>query len=599
METVISVSAYNSQGKISNGECDSILAETMVINNGDGIVIKDAYIDTRTRSSDDIYIEEDTTLYISHYYYYVNNMIGNNTGQYVMARINLGPNGLNGQSEGLNQFLYQEDTNYPEFRNLTSADGLPYMLMIYYYPYDITTHSYPSTDGSGNAIPKRWTPYIGTWSFTLKAGSYSKDFLATFITQNMARVNPDLIKSGFEFPNGFGSIPISYEGILKASTPFVIQPLLKWQGTGKNYLYYIDFYNGNFNPPSGQNSQEIPGNNTSLIPAVFQSVTNYNGRYNSMMTPTTSGPYPIQGYPYLIFPFFIVGSGVSGDFDNNRLFAPMVGASEISLIYNNQNNGIYSFDYLHTPILAGGKEVVMVSARVDDTGESYDLAMSDRQAGIIIFKLEPESFWKDVLSFDTNTLNVEFGAFGQNGSMPQLSWEQYQSLTTGNFWGISMLTPPSDMATFGKSGYSFSIPTSFRDWIYRSYIDGKYNGTYVWESDTTNMINAISSPLNPNDTGHFLIEITGYTTNYFDETDAYQVKSIISSYYITANSFATAPFPDSFVYEHHGEPLIIGSLKVRILNPKTKKVLPIGPNSTIYLQVTQQLTPQKVQQPEI
>ena len=87
-------------------------------------------------------------------------------------------------------------------------------------------------------------------------------------------------------------------------------------------------------------------------------------------------------------------------------------------------------------------------------------------------------------------------------------------------------------------------------------------------------------------------------TNYFDETDAYQIKSIISSYYITANSFATAPFPDSFIYEHHGEPLIIGSLKVRILNPKTKRVLPVGPNSTVYLQITQQMTKESVQQPD-
>jgi hypothetical protein len=158
---------------------------------------------------------------------------------------------------------------------------------------------------------------------------------------------------------------------------------------------------------------------------------------------------------------------------------------------------------------------------------------------------------------------------------------------------------------FSMNGYPILFPNTFRDTMYRGYLGDGFSGpqtnkygTTVWESDSTNMVEAVSPPLNPNDTGHFLIEITGYNTNYFDENDAYQVKSIISSYYITANSFATAPFPDSFVYEHHGEPLIIGSLKIRILNPKTKKVLPIGPNSTIYLQVTQQLTPEKVQQPD-
>jgi hypothetical protein len=148
------------------------------------------------------------------------------------------------------------------------------------------------------------------------------------------------------------------------------------------------------------------------------------------------------------------------------------------------------------------------------------------------------------------------------------------------------------------SSQTYWFPISFPDCIYENLVNG-YTGTITWESDSTNTLDASQAPLNPNDTGHFLIELNGYQTNYFDENDAYQIKSIISSYYITANSFATAPFPDSFVYEHHGEPLIIGGLRVRILNPKTKKVLPIGPNSTVYLQITQQLTPETVQQPDL
>jgi hypothetical protein len=595
METVISVSAYNSRGKVSNGEWDSILAETMIINDGDGIVIKDAYIDTRTRSSDDIYIEEDTTLYISHYYYYVNNYISNADKQFVMARTNLGPNGLHLLTPDYSNFLSREvDVSPKLFQNLTQPDGLPYILMIYYYPYDINTHTYPSKDASGNAIPMRWTPCIGTWSFTLKAGSYAKDFLATYITQQMAKVNPDIIRGGFEFPVGLGPLQTSYpwaNGVIKSSPPFIIQPLIRYI-SGYEYQYIIDFNNGPFNSPSGQNDDLIPGNNASAIPACFESILNFDNRYNAIMSQQTNSNVPI-----IIFPF-IEEDRVMGDFGEGKLIAPAVGATEISLIYNDQNNGIYSFDYLHTPILAAGEEVVMVStySTTDQGGEFYDLAMSDRQAGIIINKLEPESFWKDILSFDTTLLNGQYPKYGPDEGMPQLTLSQYQSITTGNYWGVSMLSPPFTKFTIGS--YQISYPTTFRDYIYRRVKDGTFNGTYTWESEKTVMVDATGPPLNPSDTGHFLIEITGYNTNYFDENDAYQVKSIISSYYITANSFATAPFPDSFVYEHHGEPLIIGSLKVRILNPKTKKVLPIGPNSTIYLQITQQLTPEKVQQPD-
>jgi hypothetical protein len=148
------------------------------------------------------------------------------------------------------------------------------------------------------------------------------------------------------------------------------------------------------------------------------------------------------------------------------------------------------------------------------------------------------------------------------------------------------------------SSVPYQFPVSFRDVLYRKWGALGYSGMLSWESTTTNTLDAISAPVNINDTGHFLIEITGYNNNYFDEKNAYQIKAIVSSYYITANSFATAPFPDSFVYEHHGSPLIIGSLKIRILNPKTKKTLDLGANSTVYLQVTQNITPAKVQQPE-
>lgn len=592
METVISVSAYNSKGKISNGEWDSILAETMIINNGDGIVIKDAYIDTRTRSSDDIYIEEDTTLYFNHYYYYVNAFTDNDKMQ-VMST-NVSSTGLTATSH---QFTSVPSTG---FVNLPQPDGLPYMLMIYWYPYDVNTHSYPSTDPNGNPLTPIWQPMVGVWQYTIKAGSYAKDYLATKITKEMARVSPDKIDAGYALNVGLGDMRIS-ETI--SNTPrknFVVQPIIRREGgTAHQYGYYVDYNNL-------QNSPNVPGyipsDGNGLIPAIFLSIVSQEGRRNySNITETE----------YIIYPYIRLESN---GFQNNMfgqgenyIIAPMVGATEISLVYNDQNNGIYSFDYLHTPLLVSGKEVVMISSLnlstlSDEVYNPVDTAMSDRQAGIIPARLEPESFWRDILGFDTNAL-YGGGKIGNDISLPQMKWADYQAITTGNYWGVSMLNDPRMGLTV--MGNNMTFPSSFRDTIYRQYIYQGYIadtpalfGTMTWESTSTNMVEAVGPPLNPGDTGHFLIEITGYNTNYFDENDAYQVKSIISSYYITANSFATAPFPDSFVYEHHGEPIIIGSLKIRILNPKTKKVLPIGPNSTIYLQITQQLTPEKVQQPD-
>jgi hypothetical protein len=599
METVISVSAYNSKAKVSNGEWESILAETMIVNNGDGIVIKDAYIDTRTRSSDDIYIEEDTMLYIDYYYYYVNAYTDVDK-MHVMGR-SLGSGGLQLDA---NIFTYIPTTTEPNATiELPNPDGLPYMLMFYWYPYDVNTHSYPEIDASGNPIAKNWGPVVGVWQYLLKAGSYAKDYLATVLTKEMARVVPDKIDQGYSFDVGVSSIRRMRISNTIPNTPpknFIIQPLIIYTGTPHTYGYYVDYNNLTLNPNNGG----LPSAGNGPIPAVLMSLNNVEGRSNiAFFSETNKNPYVI--FPYLRL---VQNEFASTSFQgNNSLVAPTIGANEISLIYNDQNNGLYSFDYLHTPILSAGKEVVIVStvnlANIPQAPQVfYDVAMSDRQAGIIPAKLEPASFWGDILGFDTKAL-AGSNLIGENLSQPNMLWADYQSVTTGNFWGISMLSDPR--LELSMNGYPILFPNTFRDTIYRGYLGDGFSGpqtnkygTIVWESDNTNMVEAVGPPLNPGDTGHFLIEITGYSTNYFDENDAYQVKSIISSYYITANSFATAPFPDSFVYEHHGEPLIIGSLKVRILNPKTKKVLPIGPNSTIYLQVTQQLTPEKVQQPD-
>jgi len=574
METVISVSAYNSKGKVVNGEWESILAETMIINNGDTIAIKDAYIDTRTRSSDDIYIEEDTTLILEFYYYYVNTPTDGTTMKlyYKQLDSNFIPNDVT-----LSQWTLTEATGW--------SDGLPYLLMGWYHEYNFVTHSYNTN------TPLAWTPIVGKWQYVLKQGSYTKDYLAVLLTKNMAKVSPTLygafcgVNIGLDNnmpilindPNLNPAILQTQPTILSNNVPFVVQTKL-YEET--NYYSFM-IYNGS-NPANLDNA--APFSNQNNIPIMLISINNIEG-YN-MRGLQVESPNP----PYIILPVFTT-TIINSNPVRNQLLTPLIGATEISLLWNNQNNGIYSFDYLHSPILYGGKEVVVASKNIVNEID-VTIAMCDRQSGVILAQMTPSLFWGDTLGFNLNQITY---IFEESNIPPQIQFKLYQSITTGNYWGSAMIN--FNQITVPISSQTYWFPISFPDCIYENLVNG-YTGTITWESDSTNTLDASQAPLNPNDTGHFLIELNGYQTNFFDETDAYQIKSIISSYYITANSFATAPFPDSFVYEHHGEPIIIGALRVRILNPKTKKVLPIGPNSTVYLQITQQLTPEVVQQPD-
>lgn len=599
METVISVSAYNSKGKVSNGEWDSILAETMIINSGDTIAIKDAYIDTRTRNSDDIYIDEDTKLIIEFYYYYV---FATTDGS-IMNIYAKTPANLETAPETL-AFINMDAT--PPGIQLLAPDGLPYLLMGWYYPYNFATHSY------NTSATLSWQPIVGKWEYTLKTGSYSKDYLATYLTKNMAKVSPNLYgkhcEPNFGLTNNFATYEDPNIVPNANNSPFVIQT--SYRSLNNDYPDHINqqqfFIELGWNPTvTTQPFNYVPGSNTNPISCILASLTTLKsngGKTNYVFQGQANAQTQYVIFP-IIEPQLIQTNDVNSTINNTGFeggsiyMGPLIGATQISLLWNFQNSGIYSFDYTHSPILIDGKEVVIATSGIyNQTLQPFpSISMSDRQSGILFAQLSPPLFWRDTLGFDIDNINVTFKITPTNNAIG-LNWDRYQRITTGNYWGTGMIN--FSKASISISSQPYWFPLSFRDVLYRQWAVSGYNGMISWEADSTNTLDAIQAPLNPNDTGHFLIELNGYQTNFFDETDAYQIKSIISSYYITANSFATAPFPDSFVYEHHGEPIIIGALKVRILNPKTKKVLPIGPNSTVYLQITQQMTKESVQQPD-
>ena len=93
--------------------------------------------------------------------------------------------------------------------------------------------------------------------------------------------------------------------------------------------------------------------------------------------------------------------------------------------------------------------------------------------------------------------------------------------------------------------------------------------------------------------GIILLEITGYGSgSELQDKDAFAVKSIVSLYYLNDNTFLSTT-GDNYTYYHLSSiPQTISSLKVRILNPITKKKLTnfLGNNNAVYLNITQNKT---------
>lgn len=76
--TVVGLNCFNATAKISNANWETKLSDEVTLNEGDSIFVKNAYIDTRNQTSQNILIEEDTIIEMEYFFYYVNRG-GNNT----------------------------------------------------------------------------------------------------------------------------------------------------------------------------------------------------------------------------------------------------------------------------------------------------------------------------------------------------------------------------------------------------------------------------------------------------------------------------------------------------------------------------------------
>ena len=168
------------------------------------------------------------------------------------------------------------------------------------------------------------------------------------------------------------------------------------------------------------------------------------------------------------------------------------------------------------------------------------------------------------------------------------------SVFTATSTGFDPITPPFPF----QSGYSWLdfpqvIPSNAS-----TTTTTQLQNTY-FQVTNTNSLNAVTIPLSGDNAGHYLIEITGYNSIYLDEASKREIKSIVSSYYVTAGSFTSQPFPDSYTFFNYGSPISLSNIKVRILDPITREeVIGLGANSSVYLQINKLLTEQAVAQVE-
>ena len=597
-------------------------------------------------------------------------------------------------------------------------------------------------------------PVKKKWSMTIPRGSYNPNYLAELISRNMSkqkikRVNN--VKGGpFSKQAAQSTLTVPTDSIYNniPAAPVWADPNSGGANTfydSKNPAAYGYPPAPNYNLPP-DNADDMP---FLFCPAMSSTILNSNSDANptgsdgnfiwaEIPHPNANGlnnlPQPTYyinlvplcndvksvsptveyiGVPqfnghYSILPFYTQNSLTNNgetNLGNSGVFPVVFGATQTSLLYNNENNGLFSFNYLHSPIYAAlssaSTDLAEVTAHMyttqkvstNMTGTNYFTTLIDKKSGILLNKMEPASFWEQ-LGFDIPALTVDFDKEPREGYEQgfQITFNEFQAKTTGGFCGSSNIfnplfktansadqpcvpdteliyltaTPPSENNSYPVIKAYNTTPlvidaeyliiahggvytneqgqtAELFDWssiggpntgnnpngtIFTATSTGfdpahPPNGAYAWwdppnpplvkqqatilitttqmqntyfQVENTNVLNAGTIPTVRDSTGHYLVEITGYNSNYIDGDSKYEIKALVSAYWVSPGSFVSVPFADSYNFFGTGSPITLSGLKVRILDPFTMQTAVIGPNSSIYLQVNKMLTEQAVAQ---
>ena len=254
----------------------------------------------------------------------------------------------------------------------------------------------------------------------------------------------------------------------------------------------------------------------------------------------------IPGIP-LAYPRFYWRGAENVD-DNYFYFTEqyLYGANQANLIFNQNDDQLFRFQYLHSPYMddTGAKIEVLIKTVMD--GENVVRALN-RQSGVFFTKLEPVSFWKDTLNFDVDNILVKF----ENGDGKLLTdINKGQGInTTGNSVGIANVSD-------GKMKLNISDP----------------KGSLV-ATDQTYAIMA-TAPLDLLSGGYYLISITPFNVDYHEPTQSRNsIQAIVSRQYIMSN-FITGFADSSIPWINTGHDFLLSKVKIEILDAKTK--LPAG-----------------------
>lgn len=533
---LINLSTFNSEEIISNAEWTNTMKKPITISNGTQITLKQAFLDSAS------------------------------AGQYQVIQI-------------------------PEDMTITMGFGF-----VVQYIHDIMEHLVIAEPLGNNELyialdPASKAPILSYNSFTLPAGNYGPQDLAVIITKQLAQFNNTNISEFNSEPGLFmrpsqSVVSVSGPDINTTDPPYAIyefttiplkstDPMVaKFSTVGLDITFKC--FNTSISKVFSASAGTITAVTQKQISGDLVTLT-----INSTILNKNAGlEIDPNGFSTLVKVQLIeTGSTSNLTFYNQTniadsfQFKPVignstnglyVGSSQIALLFNNESSNRFEIT-AHSPIYEKNTDS---SPQIYGYAIAGDYYFADKFSSTPFFSLEPANFWSS-LGFDLSKVIV---------TMNPTTHLPNNTIITGINTSGGFVTYDAIIAG-GRATYAIPTNTPF------------YYGSNLFK----NII--ASTNYQASNAGYYLLELSNIqTTEYMDDSETrIGIFALISKNYDTSG-YITVYGGSEILTINSGNPYLLQSIRVRILDPNSKLPLSnalIGLNNSIYLEI---LTPSQLPQ---
>lgn len=616
---------------LPNGDFNTIIQDKIMLEEGDAIELKNAFIDTSATEAQKIVIPDDLTLQIQHLNYIINHFgkehMTCTSQQYTNAPDPLDPPILTTDPAVNDCFPYWLCNKVDGNANLRELKGLNYghADMSKNLPIGGFNVFCNFTDGQGvKRSVKRYLPVD-----TTKASKIIPDpignFNCVFDTTKPMNLSANAPTSAGTGGNGFllagtGVPANTFPTYKNTVVPAGIDVLADFP-TGKNWstsLGTIEHYMpAEFTTPE----MHIPAGNydpndlceliNRELTKIGSSITESDLIDNTFLVtvPKTSlyqfcsgvSTYPREGDQIARYDMRYKYDKDNGKDEYNGVY---VGASQMVLSFEPATQK-FLWEFIHSPYISGNNPAVGYQTGVVNNrynpGETR-LAVVDRHGGIAFKEFtavkkgttEAVDFWSGQLGLQLDTtkpdcllvnftieLNGIRGDIRPQAYIPAFNPQPQIGVNiTGGFQAISSAVQNTDLFPYVPKLGGAGQPT----------------GVFFSTSNKTNGIEGGDNILSIADKmtfGYYLIEVKSNFQNNFVTTEENRrnVIAIVSRYY-AKDAYTSAGSEASILYQHKGEPVLLSSFDIRILDSDKVLAENIGEDSTVFLNIIKADQPQ-------